>query len=98
MKPGLSPDRRSRIAERIKHRLSLSVAAREKERERSRQRAREARAVEKGVLHPTAAPSPPAATVAARRAEIPDDTRGLTARVLGDPLPGRSALDRERGG
>ena len=29
-----------------------------------------------------------------RVAEIPDDTRDLTARVFGDPLPGRSALDR----
>lgn len=26
----------------------------------------------------------------------PDDTRSLTQRVLGDPLPGRSALDMER--
>ena len=27
---------------------------------------------------------------------IPNDTRGLTARVCGDPLPGRSALDRRQ--
>lgn len=27
-------------------------------------------------------------------AEIPDDTRDVTARIMGDPLPGRSALDR----
>jgi len=32
----------------------------------------------------------------ARHREIPDDTRGLTAQILGDPLPGRSALDRRR--
>lgn len=32
----------------------------------------------------------------ARMAEIPDDTRGLTARICGDPLPGRSALDQMR--
>lgn len=31
-------------------------------------------------------------TVAARLAEIPPDTRSLTARTFGDPLPGRSAL------
>lgn len=31
---------------------------------------------------------------AARLAEIPKDDRGLTARVFGDPLPGRSAFDR----
>lgn len=30
----------------------------------------------------------------ARLAEIPPDTRSLTARIAGDPLPGRSALDR----
>lgn len=28
----------------------------------------------------------------------PRDTRSLTARVLGDPLPGRSALDWRRAG
>lgn len=27
--------------------------------------------------------------------EIPEDTRSLTASLMGDPLPGRSALDRE---
>jgi hypothetical protein len=34
--------------------------------------------------------------VEARRAEIPEDTRGLTAWMMGDPLPGRSALDQKR--
>lgn len=34
-------------------------------------------------------------TIAARLAEIPADTRNLTARIFGDPLPGRSALDRQ---
>ena len=33
---------------------------------------------------------------AAKRAEIPDDTRSLTGRFAGDPLPGRSALDAHR--
>lgn len=32
--------------------------------------------------------------VAARLREIPEDTRSITGYVLGDPLPGRSALDR----
>jgi hypothetical protein len=33
--------------------------------------------------------------IEARLAEIPQfDTRDLTARFFGDPLPGRSALDR----
>lgn len=27
---------------------------------------------------------------------IPDDTRDLTARLMGDPLPGRSALHRSK--
>jgi hypothetical protein len=31
---------------------------------------------------------------AARLAEVPADTRSLTSRLAGDPLPGRSALDR----
>lgn len=34
--------------------------------------------------------------VEARLAEIPPDTRDLSAVLLGDPLPGRSALDRRR--
>jgi len=44
----------------------------------------------------------PDMTVAAkRRAEemlqrVPRDTRDLTARLLGDPLPGRSAFDRRK--
>jgi hypothetical protein len=34
----------------------------------------------------------------ARYHEIPEDTRDLTGRILGDPLPGRSALARKRSG
>lgn len=34
--------------------------------------------------------------VAKRLAEIPQDTRNVTQRFFGDPLPGRSALDRMR--
>lgn len=30
----------------------------------------------------------------ARREALPDDTRSLTSRLLGDPLPGRSARDQ----
>lgn len=29
--------------------------------------------------------------------QIPHDTRSLTGRMLGDPIPGRSALDMRRG-
>lgn len=40
---------------------------------------------------------PPASDVAARLAEIPEDTRDLTAFLFGDPLPGRRAIDRVKG-
>lgn len=33
---------------------------------------------------------------AARLAEVPKDDRSLTARMFGDPLKGRSALDRRQ--
>jgi hypothetical protein len=36
----------------------------------------------------------PEEILAARLAEIPQDTRTQGQRLLGDPLPGRSALDR----
>lgn len=35
------------------------------------------------------------AEAARRLAEIPPDVRSLTARILGDPLPGRRAIDLE---
>jgi hypothetical protein len=38
---------------------------------------------------------PPKEDVAARLAEIPPDTRSLTQRLFGDPLPQRSALYRK---
>lgn len=37
---------------------------------------------------------PTQADIQARLAEIPPDTRSITARIFGDPLPGRRALDR----
>lgn len=37
---------------------------------------------------------PNEADAAKALASIPSDTRKLTERVFGDPLPGRSALDR----
>jgi hypothetical protein len=36
--------------------------------------------------------------LAARLAEIPEDTRTLDERLTGGPLPGRSALDQKRRG
>ncbi len=47
-----------------------------------------------GMQGAKAVHSVPASTVMARLAEIPADTRSKTARLCGDPLPGRSALDR----
>lgn len=38
------------------------------------------------------------AEIAARLAEIPDDTRTLTQRICGDPIPERSALYRRMHG
>jgi hypothetical protein len=40
---------------------------------------------------------PPASDVAARLAEIPEDTRDLTAFMFGDPIPGRRAIDFVKG-
>lgn len=43
-----------------------------------------------------AARNPPEEDWKSRIAEIPTDTRGLTGRLCGDPLPGRSAWDRKK--
>jgi hypothetical protein len=74
------------------------------EREKARRRANQARRLadhrELTALKKAAGLSllgfgnPPKGDLMARLAEIPSDTRGLTARTFGDPLPGRSALDR----
>lgn len=64
--------------------------------ERRRQQVRAARALrgnfirEKGFSHSKHVMD---RDVRARFDEIPQDTRTLTARCFGDPLPGRSALD-----
>jgi hypothetical protein len=42
--------------------------------------------------------NPTPAEFARLLASIPRDTRGLTARILGDPIPERSALYRKMGG
>jgi hypothetical protein len=61
-----------------------------------RERVNMARAVKRGteVAATFRYTPPPEQDSAARLAEIPPDTRSLTARVFGDPLPGRSAFDR----
>lgn len=55
----------------------------------SKPRTRENHVVEDHKNRPTAAEA------AAAIASVPADTRGVTARMLGDPLPGRSALDKK---
>ncbi|WMT90112.1 hypothetical protein [Pelagibacterium sp. H642] len=63
-------------------------------------RARERRAVERAKPRPTN--HVPEMTREAKAdgerllRGLPADTRGFTARLLGDPLPGRSALDHKR--
>jgi hypothetical protein len=62
---------------------------------------RAARQLRRGSLHvePSSVRMSPADKLEAERmlAELPPDTRGLTARICGDPIPGRSALDRKAG-
>jgi len=63
-----------------------------------RERTNLARAIKRGNDVPITVryQPPPEQDIAARLAEIPRDTRSLTGRILGDPLPGRSAFDRVR--
>lgn len=65
-------------------------------RDRARVKAEKVKAKEVMPKHGPAPPrQPPPEDQAARLAEIPKtDTRDLTGRVMGDPLSGRSALDR----
>lgn len=63
---------------------------------RRRERAREQGLVGSGFVHTVDPGRATAADAAERLKEIPADTRTLTGSLLGDPLPGRSALDRER--
>lgn len=62
--------------------------------ERLNQVNREVSAAKKaaGLTYPTG--KIPREVWEARLAEIPQDVRNLTQRICGDPLPGRSALDR----
>lgn len=83
---------RDRIAARLAGKMTIE----------ERRKINHARAVA-ALKHPSmisrwAARSVPAdADVDARLAEVPEDTRSVSGHILGDPLPGRSALDRERG-
>ena len=58
-------------------------------------RVRTVRAIHRGNAGSSDAPYRIDPAEAARAlATIPRDTRSLSSRILGDPLPGRSALDR----
>lgn len=67
-----------------------------KERARQRQRERNLALKNRDLASVSALRMQAKAELEARLAEIPDDTRTTTARVFGDPLPGRSALDQRR--
>lgn len=67
--------------------------------EKCRQRGRKS---SKARTNPESSPSLQAALarkreLAEKLATIPEDTRDMTARLMGDPLPGRSSLDLMRG-
>ncbi len=71
--------------------------------EQLRQRAmeREAAAAKRaaGFQYPARAAARHAERDASRLLQlVPADTRNLTARIFGDPLPGRSALDQRKQG
>jgi hypothetical protein len=50
-----------------------------------------------GGADPAGAVRPPDIDTRRRAGAVPDDTRSLTGKIFGDPLPGRSALDRDMG-
>lgn len=62
-------------------------AARERERIRKNNRRRELDAIRTPKLFRVVGPKPTEELLARLRAEIPDDTRSLTARLMGDPIP-----------
>lgn len=72
---------KSRARARAKNRSEKRHTARARERE-----------LLKGYAPHMAAPRPPQADYLARFAEIPPDTRTEAAKLMGDPLPSRSAL------
>lgn len=81
----------------------ILTAADERYQDRQRERNRQMRAftaAKRAAGCPVKAESTMAAHLdaMARLALIPADTRTLTARFCGDPLPGRSALDRRQSG
>jgi hypothetical protein len=76
--------------EGLKRRLVPGFAAR---RQQMIREAREYRALGRSPNKPRHVPDTEALAVLR---SIPDDTRPVMARMMGDPLPGRSALDKKR--
>ena len=76
--------------EGLKRRLVPGYATR---RQQMIREAREYRALGRSPNKPRHVPEAEALAVLR---SIPVDTRGFTARVMGDPMPGRSALDRKK--
>lgn len=84
LKRKLVPEYAERRAERVRRR-------------RMRKRGESVPALVESRVHPSGPKGPSREDIAKALATIPPDDRSLTARIMGDPLPGRSALDRMRG-
>jgi hypothetical protein len=63
---------------------------------RRRERAREQGIVGSSFVHLTETTKQARLDARKLLKEIPEDTRSITGFIFGDPLPGRSALDREQ--
>lgn len=82
--------------DRIRRRLDPGYAERRNDGIRAARRRREGlipRASVSTIRHATGVRLDPK-EIAAALATVPPDTRDHTARLMGDPLPGRSALER----
>jgi hypothetical protein len=94
----------SRIAEKIGVRRETVMRLLDDEyADRRRRQINEARhrreiGTPNAIGRPAATPLTTRVDGAARLAEVPRDTRDLTARLCGDPLPGRDALSKARSG
>lgn len=77
----------------VQRAVDPEYAERRKQLNNEARRRRRGKTVELEIHRVDARPSP--AEAAAAIASVPKDTRDLTARMLGDPLPGRSALAKK---
>lgn len=72
------------------------MAKSEAQREYSRRKRKELVGIKHWGIVPVIYKKPDPEELRARYAEIPQDTRDLTAVICGDPLPGRRAIDRRQ--